>query len=110
MERRFSSRAQVDVPVTAYVDGARHACRVIDLSASGMVFQQNRSLALLGELPTVNRFELFLGPNRPIRARARSVWSREGLQAVSFVLIHDADRLVIAEHLDRLARWHQMLH
>ncbi len=109
MERRFSSRAQVDVPVTAYVDGARHACQVVDLSASGMVFQRNRSLASR-ELPDVNRFELFLGPNRPIRARARSVWSRGGLQAVSFVLIHDADRLVIAEHLDRLSRLHQMLH
>ena len=109
MERRFSSRAQVDVPVTAFVGGTRHACRVIDLSASGMVFQRSRDLSLR-ELPDVNRFELFLGPNRPIRARARSVWSRDGLQAVSFVLIHDADRLVIAEHLDRLSRLHQMLH
>ena len=109
MERRFSSRAQVDVPVTAFVEGARHACRVIDLSASGMVFQRNRDLAVR-ELPEVNRFELFLGPNRPIRARARSVWGRGGLQAVSFVLIHDVDRLVIAEHLDRVSRSQQLLH
>ncbi len=109
MERRMSSRAQVDVPVTAFIDGARHDCRAIDLSASGMVFQRNRSLAVR-ELPEVNRFELYLGPNRPIRARARSVWDRDGLQAVRFVLIHDVDRLVIAEHLDRLSRLHQMLH
>lgn len=109
MERRFSARAQVDVPVTAYVDGVRHACRVVELSAGGMVFQRNDSLARV-ELPGVHRFELFLGPNRPIRARARSVWSRGELLAVSFVLIHDADRLVIAEHLDKLSRLRQMLH
>jgi len=109
MERRLSSRAQVDVPVSAFIDGTRHDCRTIDLSASGMVFQSNRSLALR-ELPGLNGFELYLGANRPIRARARSVWSRDGLQAVRFVLIHDVDRLVIAEHLDRLARLHQILH
>jgi PilZ domain len=109
MERRFSSRAQVDVPVSAFIDGTRHDCRAVDLSASGMVFQRNRSLAVR-ELPEVNRFELYLGPNRPIRARGRSVWGKAGLQAVRFVLIHDVDRLVIAEHLDRLSRLHQILH
>ena len=109
MERRFSSRAQVDVPVSAFIDGTRHDCRAVDLSASGMVFQRNRSLSVR-DLPEVNRFELYLGPNLPIRARGRSVWDRGGLQAVRFVLIHDVDRLVIAEHLDRLARLHQILH
>ena len=50
-----------------------------------------------------------MGGPVPIRARARSVWGRGGLQAVSFVLIHDVDRLVIAEHLDRLSRLQQQL-
>ena len=55
------------------------------------------------------RFELHLGA-RPIRGRARSVWSRDGLHAVRFVSMSDVDRLVIAEHIDRLMRLREELH
>lgn len=109
MERRISSRAQVDVPICALVDGFRHACRAVDLSSTGMVFERSRSLAGR-ELSQLNPFEIFLAGARPIRARARSVWSRDRLLAVRFVTMSDVDRLTIAELLDRKARLREVLH
>ena len=44
MERRVSSRAQVDVPICALVDGFRHACRAVDLSPTGMAVELPRAL------------------------------------------------------------------
>jgi len=109
MERRISSRAQVDVPICALVDGFRHECRAVDLSPTGMVFERTRVLAGR-ELSQLNPFEIFLAGSRPIRARARSVWSRDRLLAVRFVMMSDADRLTIAEMLDRKTRLHEALH
>lgn len=108
MERRISSRAQVDVPVYAFIDGFRHECRGVDLSATGMVFQRSRGL-VAREISGINPFEIHLA-GQSIRARARCVWGSERLQAVRFVLMHDVDRLTIAEHLDRLVRLHEPLH
>jgi hypothetical protein len=108
MERRISSRAQVDVPICALVDGFRHACRAVDLSPTGMVVERSRALASR-ELPQVSPFELYLG-GRPIRARARPVWSRDRLVAVRFVWMNDVDRLTIAELLDKKARLREPLH
>ena len=86
MERRFSSRAQVDVPICALVDGFRHQCRAFDLSPTGMVFEQTRALAER-HLSQVAPFEIHLPGARPIRARARSVWRRSRLLAVKFVMM-----------------------
>lgn len=108
MERRFSSRARVDVPICALVDGYRHACRAVELSPTGMLVE--RSAALVErDLPQVSPFEIFLG-SRPIRARARPVWSRDRLLAVRFVWMNDVDRLTIAELLDRKVRLCEPLH
>jgi hypothetical protein len=109
MERRISSRAQVDVPICALVDGYRHACRAVELSPTGMVVERSRALEARA-LHQVSPFELYLGSGRPVRARARPVWSRERLLAVRFVWINDADRLTIAELLDRKARLREPLH
>jgi hypothetical protein len=109
MERRISSRAQVDVPVSALVDGFRHACRGVDLSPTGMVFERTRSLSAR-ELPQLSPLEIFLDGPSPIHARARAVWSRGRLQAVRFVAMSDADRLTIAELLDRKVRLREPLH
>jgi PilZ domain len=109
MERRMSSRAQVDVPICALVDGFRHTCRAFDLSPTGMVFERTR--ALIGRhLAQVSPFEIFLPGARPIRARARPVWGQARLLAVKFVMMNDADRLTIAEMLDRKVRLHEPLH
>ncbi|MCC6552139.1 MAG: PilZ domain-containing protein [Polyangiaceae bacterium] len=109
MERRQGARGQVDIPVSALLDGHRHRCRAIDLSATGMVIE--RSAALAGRaLPGVTPFELELGGGRPIRLRARPVWDRDRLVALRFVSMSDADRLTIAEHLDRKRRRLEPLH
>lgn len=109
MERRIASRAQVDVPICALVDGFRHDCRAIDLSPMGMVFERSRGL-LERNLGQVSPFEIHLPGSRPIRARARPVWGKDRLLAVKFVVIHDADRLTLAEMLDRKVRLGEPLH
>jgi hypothetical protein len=109
MERRISSRAQVDLPVAAFVDGFKHDCRAVDISPTGMVVERTRSLAAR-TLSTLTALELQLGEARPIRVRARTVWSKDRLQAVRFVVMNDVDRLTIAEHLDRMARLREPLH
>ena len=109
MERRISLRAQVDVPICALIDGYRHGGRAIDLSPTGMVFQRSRSLADR-HVAQVAPFEIYLPGARPIRARARPVWGRHRLMAVKFVMMNDADRLTLAELLDRKARLHEPLH
>lgn len=109
MERRIGSRAQVDVPVSAFVDGFQHPCRAVDLSVSGMLVERSRILA--ARLPSqMNAFELKLAGAGPIRVRARTVWSEQRLQAVRFVVMNDVDRLTIAEHLDRMVRLREPLH
>jgi len=109
MERRVSSRAQVDVPVCALVDGFRYACRAFDLSPTGMVFERTRALAAR-HLAQAGPYEIYLPGERPIRARARPVWDNERILAVKFVSMNDADRLTIAELLDRKVRAREPLH
>mgnify|MGYP000045813242 FL=1 len=109
MERRISSRAQVDLPVAALIDGFRHECRAVDLSPGGMVFLRSRGL-VSRELSDLSPFELRLEGGQIIRARGRSIWRKDRLQAVRFVWMHDVDRLQIAEHLDALARKQHPLH
>ncbi len=109
MERRISSRAQVDVAICALVDGFRHECRAIELSPTGMLLERSRAL----EGRTVHElapFEIALPGARPIRTRARPVWTKGRLQAVKFVAMHDADRLTLAEMLDRKVRLREPLH
>lgn len=100
MERRSGPRTVCDYGLTAFVDGFRHVCRAVDLSVGGLVFERSRSL-LGRELPQVTAFELNVGRGRPIRLRGRPVWSQDRLTAIRFVAINDADRLTIAEYLDR---------
>ena len=109
MERRISLRAQVDVPICALVDGFRHRCRAFDLSPTGMAFERTPALAAR-DLAQVAPFEIYLPGKRPIRARGRQVWGHDRLLAVKFVMMNDADRLTLAELLDRKARLREPLH
>ena len=103
MERRTSVRFAVDLPAFQLVDGFRHVCRTVDLSTTGMVVQRGRALAGR-EPPQLGAYEIHLGGKRPVRVRARTVRSEGALVAVRFVVVHDVDRLTIAEHADALAR------
>jgi PilZ domain len=109
VERRVSMRAQVDMPISALAFGVRHACRAIDISPAGMVFEQPRALEERG-ISQVAPFEIYLPSARPIRARGRVVWARKRLLAVKFVWMNDADRLTLAELLDRKVRLREPLH
>jgi hypothetical protein len=74
-----------------------------------MVFERTRALAGR-HVGQVAPYEIYLPGARPIRARGRPVWGKHRLLAVKFVVIHDADRLTLAELLDQKLRLHQMLH
>lgn len=100
MERRSGPRTLCDYSLIAIIDGYRHLCRAIDLSVAGLVLVRSRAL-LDRELHQVTAFELDVGRGRPIRLRGRPVWTRHHLTAIRFVAINDADRLTLAEHLDR---------
>jgi hypothetical protein len=94
----------------ALVDGFLHGCRAIDLSSTGMVVERTASLAQRSA-PSVTTLELHLRDGRrPIRVRARTVWTKGRFCAVRFVRMHDVDRLTIAEQLDRAVRRRQTLH
>lgn len=89
---------RTDLPVVAYQDGMAHRVRTVDLSCNGALIQR-RSTRLP---PMIQRMELHLQGRTPLRGVARTVWSSGDLHAVRFVELSDADRLDIAEHIDRL--------
>jgi len=110
MERRFGLRGQVDLPAIQLLDGFGHDCRIVDISARGLVVQRSKALA---ERPSrlMYRLELPLdGGDRCIRAVARPVWTQGLLQAMRYVAVDEMDRLEIAEMLDRLGRQGAVLH
>jgi len=109
MERRFGLRGQVDLPAIQHLDGFSHECRVVDISARGLVVQRTRALA---ERPSrlTYRLELPLEGERRIHAVARPVWTQGLLQALRYVAVDEVDRLEIAELLDRLGRRGAVLH
>jgi hypothetical protein len=110
MERRIGLRGQVDLPVIQHMDGFGHECRVVDISARGLVVQRSRALA---ERPSrlMYRLELPLdGGEYRIQAVARPVWTQGLLQAMRYVAVDEVDRLEIAEFLDRLGRHGAVLH
>ena len=101
MERRSGLRATFSVPVGAFVDGHRHACRTVDVSATGMLYE--RTLTLSFRQPyELNQFELRLGP-KLVRVRARTVRVSDRLHAVKFIGLASEDKLTLAEHVDHAA-------
>jgi hypothetical protein len=109
MERRFGLRGQVDLPALQYLDGFSHECRVVDISARGLVVHRSK---LMAERPwrLMYRLDLPLDAERSIQALARPVWTQGLLQAMRYVGVGDVDRLEIAELLDRLGRQGAVLH
>jgi hypothetical protein len=98
IERRRSARMRTDLPVVAYQDGMAHRVRAVDLSCSGALIQRRSAR----HPPMIQRLELHLGGEAPVRGVARTVWSSGDLHAVRFVELDDVDRLDLAEHIDLL--------
>jgi hypothetical protein len=109
MERRNAARMMVDVPTWCLLDGFRHACRTVDLSTTGMLVERSKILAER-EPPHLGAYELHLEGRRPIRVRGRTVRSQGRVLAVRFVVVHDVDRLTIAQHADWLGSSSGVLH
>ncbi len=109
MERRNAARIAVDLPAFCLLDGFRHAVRTVDLSATGMVVQRTKALAEREPHP-LGAYEILLDERRPIRVRARTIRSEGLLLAVRFVIVHDVDRLTIAEHADRAVKSRLSIH
>jgi hypothetical protein len=110
MERRFGLRGQVDLPAIQHLDGFSHECRVVDISARGLVVHRTKVLA---ERPSRLMYRLELpidGGERLIQAVARPVWTQGVLQAMRYVAVDEVDQLEIAELLDRLGRQGAVLH
>jgi hypothetical protein len=110
MERRFGMRGQVDMPVIQYVDGYPHECRVIDISPRGLVLQRSKKLAQRPARFTYWIELLLEGGERRIHVVARPVWTSGRFQAMRYVEVNEADRLEIAELLDRVHRRGALLH
>ena len=98
VDRRASSRARTNLPMTAYVDGIPRSYRAIDVSCSGALVERSA----LRSPPTIHHIELDLGGEKPLKMVARTVWTEGMHHAVRFIGMADADRLEIAELLDRL--------
>jgi hypothetical protein len=111
MERRLGLRGLVDLPVIQHADGFPHECRVVDISARGLVVQRTKSLASRGSR-LLYRLELPIldAEGRRIHALARPVWTQGSLQAMRYVAVNEVDQLEIAELLDRLGRRGTVLH
>lgn len=103
MVGRTGMRARTDFQVRASAGSALVPCRGVELSTTGVVIDRGRGTTERDHRLLV-QLELSLAERtRPIRAVARSVWTRGPLQAFRFVRIADADRLNLAEHLDLVA-------
>jgi hypothetical protein len=85
-------------------------CQAVELSASGIVIERGRELSER-ELRSHFRLELMLPEQRyPVRVLARVVRHVDGTRyAFKFVLIADADRLTLMEHVDSMERDSQRL-
>ncbi len=111
MERRLGMRGLVDLPVIQHVDGFPHECRVVDISARGLVVRRTKSLAARrSRLLYWLELPIFDTEGRRVQALARPVWTAGPLQAMRYVAVHEVDQLEIAEMIDRLGKKGTVLH
>jgi hypothetical protein len=103
-ERRHAPRAASELSVLIG-DGALVSwARCLDISTGGILVARDRS-ARATDWRIYLRLELELpGQDESITAIARPVWSRGPYQALKFVRMSNADRLRLAEHIDRTSR------
>jgi hypothetical protein len=118
-DRRRTPRAWVSFPMDARFDNVPHACQVVDLSATGMMFVLGNGL-LHRELDMLVRCDVQVSDGACLPLVARAVWRRGELQGARFVALaagterslleilsasaplsgSDVERLDIAEAID----------
>lgn len=103
--RGIGLRARTSFPVLVCEGPTTVHCRAAELSPSGIVIERGREMSER-ELRSHFKLELALPEQRyPVRVLARVARHVEGTRyAFKFVLIADADRLTLMEHLDALER------
>lgn len=103
LRARLALRARTDFPVRAHEGSFTTHCRAIELSPTGILVDRGR--ATEGLHPgTLLELDLELPGRAPLHTYARAVWAFGTQQALKFLAMADADRLSLAEYVDRLAR------
>jgi hypothetical protein len=103
-ERRLAPRANTELSVLIGDGVLVSWARCVDISTGGLLLARDRA-ARGNDWRIYLRLELELpGEHAAINAVARPVWSSGPYQALTFVRMSDADRLRLAEHVDRCAR------
>jgi len=102
-DRRAAPRVPIDVGVSACVGTRRWSVRLIDVSSTGALLEHLDHPAPAGV------HALWLGADQPrLRLLVQTVWRGARRYAVRFLALDDAQRLELAEALDRVA--HGPLH
>lgn len=103
--RGIGLRARTSFPVLVCEGATTTHCRALELSPSGIVIDRGRELSER-ELRSHFKLELALPEQRyPVRVLARVARHVQGTSyAFKFVLISDADRLTLMEHVDETER------
>lgn len=103
--RGIGLRARTRFPVLVCEGATVAHCRAVELSVSGIVVDRGRELSAR-ELKSHFKLELALPEQRyPVRVLARVARHVAGTSyAFKFVLISDADRLTLMEHVDTVER------
>lgn len=103
--RGIGLRARTRFPVLVCEGATTTHCRAVELSVSGVVIDRGRELSER-ELKSHFKLELGLPEQRyPVRVLARVARHVEGTcYAFKFVLVSDADRLTLMEHVDGIER------
>jgi len=97
-DRRREPRVAVDLTCRALVGRVARHYRVVDLSCGGALIEH-------GAHPppdAVHTITLDDGSNRGLHVLARTVWTSDERHAVCFLALNEADRLEVAEGMDRL--------
>jgi len=102
IRRGIGLRAATSFPVLLCEGPHAAHCRALELSASGIVVERGRALSQREQHASL-KLELFL-PGRPGQVRVLAKIIRPltlTRYALKFVLISDADRLTLMEHIDQ---------
>lgn len=104
MRSRINQRARTDFRVRTRAGVVVSDCRAIEVSATGVLLDRGRTIRPEDERLFLE-LEMHLPERRtPFRVIARPIWSFGTQQALKFVQSSDADRLELAEHVDRLVQ------
>lgn len=103
LRARLALRARTDFPVRAHEGSFVTDCRGIELSPTGILVDRGHPIESM-DPGTLMELDLELPGSAPLHTYARAVWAFGNQQAFKFLAMTDADRLSLAEYVDRLAR------